>query len=115
MSVIDENGPPSPSVVKLEITEEVLEVKIEYTQQVKVEQQPAPVPKTAASAAASSPPLTFALLHSYETVFSVMRDHSYGAERDPSTFCTDITYVRQKCGKECLMTAPQSLAPMMDQ
>ena len=56
MSVINEDGPPSPSVVKPEITEEVLEVKIEYTQQVKVEQQPAPVPKSAASAAASAPP-----------------------------------------------------------
>ena len=51
------------------------------------EQRPAPVVSTA--------PMTCASLLSYDAVFSVMRDHSYGAERDPSTVGTDITFVRQ--------------------
>ena len=89
LNIIEEDGPPSPSVVKPEISDEPVFVKSELAQPVETSSQ------SAACAAQSKPPITFASLHAYEPVFSVMRNHSYVEERDPSTVGTDVTFVRQ--------------------
>ena len=82
MNVIHEDGPPSSPVAKIQVKDEDVEMK-----EVEPEPQTAP-PDTAA-------PMTFAELHSYDPVFSAMRERQPGAERDPSTIGFDIAFIRQ--------------------
>ena len=77
-----EDGPPSSPAAKTEVKDEDVEMK-----DVESEPQTAP-PDTAA-------PMTFAELHCYDPVFSAMRERQPGAERDPCTVASDITFIRQ--------------------